>query len=97
MHKSTTPRVITPVGSCTTLIAELYKAKDMHPEEKLAKLMCAAILLDTVNLDPIFKRVTDRDLAMFAYLSKSTSGEEGLVGNQTKFFQMIERFSLSLF
>jgi inorganic pyrophosphatase/exopolyphosphatase len=89
MHRSTSPRVISPVGSCTTLIAELYQAKDIHPEPKLAKFMCAAILLDTVNLDPVFKRVTDRDLAMFTYL-----GGEDCVGDRTAFFQLIERYDM---
>lgn len=86
MHKLASPRVITNVGSCTTLIAELYQAKNIHPEEKLARLMCAAILLDTVNLDPAYNRVTDRDLAMFEYLDR------GSVGDQTVFFQNIERY-----
>jgi inorganic pyrophosphatase/exopolyphosphatase len=86
MHQTCVPRVITEAGSCTTLIAELYQEKGIHPEEKLAKLMIAAILLDTVNLDPVYNRVTDRDLAMFGYLNQN-----GIVLDQTEYFQMIER------
>ena len=47
------------VGSSTTIVAEMYQEKGLMPSPKLAGLMCAAILSDTV----MFKSptCTDRD------------------------------------
>lgn len=51
-----------PVGSTTTIVAEMYQEKGLMPSEKLAGLMAAAILSDTV----IFKSptCTERDKLM---------------------------------
>ena len=51
------------VGSSTTIVAEMYQEKGLMPSKKMAGLMCAAILSDTV----IFKSPTatprDRTIA----------------------------------
>ena len=51
------------VGSSTTIVAEMYQEKGLMPSKKMAALMCAAILSDTV----IFKSPTatprDRTIA----------------------------------
>lgn len=53
-----------PVGSTTTIIAGMFQARGLMPSEKMAGLMAAAILSDTV----IFKSPTctnlDREMAM---------------------------------
>ncbi len=51
-----------PVGSTATIIATMYQEKGLMPSEKLAGLICAAILSDTV----IFKSptCTARDVSM---------------------------------
>ncbi len=51
-----------PVGSTATIIATMFQEKGLMPSEKLAGLICAAILSDTV----IFKSptCTPRDISM---------------------------------
>ena len=54
-------RVIEPVGSCATLVAEMIL--DEAPElldTRLARLLLGPILLDTVNLDPTKKRCSGK-------------------------------------
>ena len=57
-----------PVGSSTTIVAEMYQEKGLMPSVKLAGLMCAAILSDTV----MFKSptCTDRDIRMAERLAR---------------------------
>jgi len=55
-------RVIEPVGSAATLVAEKIMAD--IPElldVETSKLLLGTILVDTVNLDPAAERVTDKD------------------------------------
>ena len=56
------------VGSTTTIVAEMYQEKGLMPSQKMAGLMCAAILSDTV----IFKSptATPRDRAMAERLAR---------------------------
>ena len=56
------------VGSTTTIVAEMYQEKGLMPSGKLAGLMCAAILSDTV----MFKSptCTDRDRRMAERLAR---------------------------
>ena len=56
-------RLIEPVGSCSSLIAELLLAEDIV-NEVIAELLLAAILLDTFNLSPTANRATDKDRDM---------------------------------
>jgi exopolyphosphatase len=62
LFASASPRVIEPVGSAATLVAEiiLNQGKDLL-DEGSAKLLLGTILLDTVNLDPEAKRATPKD------------------------------------
>lgn len=57
-----------PVGSTTTIITELYQESGVMPSPKMAGLMCAAILSDTV----MFKSptCTKRDIAMAERLAR---------------------------
>ncbi len=55
-------RRIARVGSCATLIGEiLIHRKDTPVPVDLATLLLGAILIDTVNLDPMAGRATPRD------------------------------------
>ena len=56
------------VGSTTTIVAEMYQEKGLMPSQKMAGLMCAAIISDTV----IFKSptATHRDRAMAERLAR---------------------------
>lgn len=55
-------RIIAPVGSAATLVAERYFASGTAEMDRgSALLLLGTILLDTVNLDPEAKRVTPRD------------------------------------
>ena len=73
-------RVIEPVGSCATLVAEALLGADaaaVRPD--LATLLLGTILLDTVNLDPEAKRATDKDAAIVARLEPTaTTGRKEL-------------------
>jgi len=70
-------RVIRPVGSAATLVAERLLAAPAfqpHLTPPLAKLLLAPILLDTVNLDPAHHKVTPADEAMAAALLTMLAG-----------------------
>ena len=56
------------VGSTTTIVAEMYQEKGLMPSKKMAALMCAAIISDTV----IFKSptATARDRAIAGRLAR---------------------------
>ena len=56
------------IGSTTTIVAEMYQEKGLMPSKKMAGLMCAAILSDTV----IFKSPTStpRDRAIAERLAR---------------------------
>lgn len=56
------------VGSTTTIVAEMYQEKGLMPSKKMAGLMCAAIISDTV----IFKSPTStpRDRAIAERLAR---------------------------
>ena len=55
-------RLIEPVGSCATLVAEMLLSKDDGiVDEVIAELLLATILVDTFNLSPTAKRATDKD------------------------------------
>ncbi|KAJ3023990.1 hypothetical protein HKX48_008604 [Thoreauomyces humboldtii] len=71
LHPEADPRVIEPVGSAATLVAEQWKlaaADDVQPESGLALCMICAILIDTVNLKEEYGRVTKADRRAVDYL-----------------------------
>ena len=57
----TAKKSIAPVGSASTLVAESMLAMGTLLPANVATLALGTILLDTVNLDPEAKRVTQRD------------------------------------
>ena len=69
-------RLIAPVGSCATLVAERLFASPPHPaDQALGRLLLGAILLDTADLDPAARQVTARDEAAARRLLETT-GED---------------------
>lgn len=71
LYQNASPRIITPTGSATTLIvAEYLKSPETTAliTKDLAKFLIAPILVDTINLDPKFNRVTKLDQEMFDFL-----------------------------
>lgn len=52
-----------PVGSTTTIVAEMYQDRGLMPSEKMAGLMAAAIVSDTVMFKSPTCTQLDRDLA----------------------------------
>jgi exopolyphosphatase len=62
-------RVIEPVGSCATLVAErILTASPELLDERLALFLLGPILLDTVNLDPSKGRCREKDLSIASRL-----------------------------
>ena len=51
------------VGSSTTIVAEMYQEKGLLPSKKMAGLMCAAIISDTVIFKSPTSTPTDRAIA----------------------------------
>ena len=69
-----------PVGSTTTIVATMFQERGLQPPEKLAGLMAAAILSDTVlfkspTCTPRDKRMAER-LARIAGVDLDTLGRE---------------------
>lgn len=70
------PRIIEPVGSVATLVAELMLAKDESLlDAGVSKLLLGTILLDTVNLDPAAERATPKDQQMVDTLLARTGAD----------------------
>ena len=67
-------RIEEPVGSACTLVAEqILQRKPEILDRQLATLLLAAVLLDTVNLDPKAGRVTDKDRKIAGLLIQAGS------------------------
>ena len=69
-----------PVGSTTTIVATMFQERGLQPSEKMAGLMAAAILSDTVmfkspTCTPRDRRMADR-LARIAGIDLETLGRE---------------------
>eukprot|EP00850_Spirogloea_muscicola_P022182 SM000281S10750 [mRNA] locus=s281:76098:79327:- [translate_table: standard] len=84
-----TSRNIHQVGSCSTLIAEKIseEAAELLASRGLCKLLLAAILIDTANLDPSSARSTVRDETMVALLLNGA----GHLGQHSFFEILIEK------
>ncbi len=54
-------RIIMKVGSTASLVAHEFLQASIDMGQEVATMLCGAILLDTVNLDPIAMRVTSGD------------------------------------
>lgn len=76
-------RLMAPVGSCSTLVAELLAASAAPAgtvdalDAALAELLAGAVLLDSVNLDRAQGRCTDRDERAAAWLLLRASAASG--------------------
>ena len=71
-------KTITPVGSCSTLIADdflTHKREVLEENPDLAKLLLGVVLLDTDNLSPTTGLATDKDHDVVAELSKLTDAD----------------------
>ena len=68
LYKEADPRIIVEIGSATTLIAELWFNSQKEINCQFAMFLLAPILMDTVNLEPSYKRVTPRDQKMAEFL-----------------------------
>ncbi|KAI8621030.1 hypothetical protein BC830DRAFT_1077440 [Chytriomyces sp. MP71] len=64
------PRLIEPCGSASSLVAHLFETESIPIDSSLAQLLLAPILLDTVNLNQDFNRVTQRDRDAVAFLTR---------------------------
>eukprot|EP01004_Peranema_trichophorum_P004195 NODE_3133_length_1416_cov_55.463264_g2722_i0.p1 GENE.NODE_3133_length_1416_cov_55.463264_g2722_i0~~NODE_3133_length_1416_cov_55.463264_g2722_i0.p1 ORF type:complete len:393 (-),score=80.52 NODE_3133_length_1416_cov_55.463264_g2722_i0:192-1370(-) len=85
LYESATPRIIQPVGSACTLVTELWKKLiGTNPPQNIAKMLLSTILVDTINLDPVHKKVTIQDEEAALYLLES-------LGDPTLKTQLFER------
>ena len=76
-----------PVGSTATIIATMFQEHGLQPEEKLAGLLCAAILSDTVmfkspTATALDRRIAER-LAHIAGLETEALGREVFSASQS--------------
>ncbi|KAJ3040104.1 serine/threonine protein kinase [Rhizophlyctis rosea] len=86
-HPSANPRIVEVCGSCTSLVVAewISRMKDLESSDNPAsfldppftKLLFTPILIDTINLDPAFSRVTPIDesavTSLIPYLEPSSS------------------------
>jgi exopolyphosphatase len=86
------PRIVEPVGSACTLVAELLLSNaPAAVEPGLAELLLGTILLDTVNLDPEAKRATGKDHAIAARLQAICGAEPAALFERLQF----EKFNVA--
>lgn len=51
------------IGSTCTIISEIYKEHQMHPDPKIAGILCCAIISDTMNFNSPTTTPKDREIA----------------------------------
>ena len=86
------PRIIEPVGSSCTLVAEaLLREQPAAVEPGLAELLLGTILLDTVNLDSAAGRVTAKDEEIAGRLHAICGAEPKALFDQLQF----EKFNVA--
>jgi exopolyphosphatase len=91
-HPDLALRLIEPVGSAATLVAErMLEQEASRVEPGLAKLLLGTILLDTVNLDPLAKRATAKDAAIAARLEAICGADRGALFERLQF----EKFNVA--
>ncbi|PKL07661.1 MAG: hypothetical protein CVV51_12940 [Spirochaetae bacterium HGW-Spirochaetae-7] len=84
-------KTIAPVGSASTLVAELMLAGSATLSPAVATLALGTILLDTVNLDPEAKRVTPRDAAAAASLLPASGSDQKVLFDRLQ----LEKFNVA--
>jgi len=79
-------RIVEPVGSAATLVAERLLGTDASGVEPgLAELLLGTILLDTVNLDPKAQRATPKDVAVAMQLESICGADRGQLFERLQF------------
>ena len=91
LYLTASKRVIEPVGSSATLVAEALLQNENTLEAGSASLLLGTILLDTVNLDPAAQRATEKDLQIAETLLQATGA------NRQELFDKLqeEKFNVS--
>jgi len=85
-------RIIAPVGSAATLVAEILLREEAAAiEPPLAELLLGPILLDTGNHDPAAKRATDRDAEIATKLLESCGADRQALFERLQF----EKFNVA--
>lgn len=85
-------RIVEPVGSAATLVAERLLGTDASGvEPALAELLLGTILLDTVNFDPQAQRATPKDVAVARQLQAICGADCGRLFEQLQF----EKFNVA--
>jgi len=80
------PRLVEPVGSASTLVAEqLLDTRPEAVEPELARLLLGTILLDTVNLDAEARRATEKDVQVAARLTEICGAERQALFDRLQF------------
>lgn len=51
------------IGSTCTIIAEMYKENNIIPDQKIAAILCCAIISDTMNFNSPTTTIRDREIA----------------------------------
>ena len=78
VYDASVEKTISPVGSCTTLIADdflTHKREALEENPDLAKLLLGVILLDTDNLSPTTGLASDKDRDVVAELANLTDAD----------------------
>ncbi|KAJ3213139.1 Exopolyphosphatase [Clydaea vesicula] len=96
-YQDANPRIIQEAGSCSSLVLNyIIKSYSNNNDlkllfdEKFIKFFLAPILIDTVNLEPKFDRVTEIDVESFNFLISSFTMEQKIAFNQTAFFELLQ-------
>jgi manganese-dependent inorganic pyrophosphatase len=69
-----------PVGSTCTVVASLYRERGVEPERKIASLLLAGILTDTVILKS--PTTTSRDRELVAWLEERSGLDHAVFGRE---------------
>ncbi|KAK9236080.1 hypothetical protein V1525DRAFT_451558 [Lipomyces kononenkoae] len=103
MHKSADPRIIAPVGSCTSLVVQYFgdyfrlgpdEISASDEKKDVAWLGLAPILVDTANLT---SKQTQEDIDAVAMLSKViSSGITGAGGEEEGYYSELMRAKRSI-
>jgi exopolyphosphatase len=92
LYPNSEARIIEPVGSAATLVAEkIIAEKPDLIDLGTGTLLLGTILLDTVNLDPKAERVTPKDEEIAAYLLKKTARNQQELFDKLQF----EKFNVA--
>jgi len=86
-------KIIEPVGSCSTLVAEHILSRDPSLAPHVSDLLLGAIVIDTQNLTSP-DRTTDRDIHAAHALERSAGGV-GVCSNTEELYQILKRLRFS--